>query len=32
MAGHPLVDSVTVARRLLDKYQSQLPELGYLQA
>jgi 6-phospho-beta-glucosidase len=30
MAGHPLVDSVAVARRLLDKYQAQLPELGYL--
>ena len=32
MAGHPLVDSVAVARRLLDKYQAQLPELGYLRA
>jgi 6-phospho-beta-glucosidase len=30
MAGHPLVDSVAV--RLLDKYQAQLPELGYLRA
>ena len=30
MAGHPLVDSVAVARRLLDKYQAQLPGLGYL--
>ena len=30
MAGHPLVDSVAVARRLLDKYQAQLPELSYL--
>ncbi|WP_030440479.1 6-phospho-beta-glucosidase [Actinoplanes subtropicus] len=30
MAGHPLVDSVAVARRLLDNYQAQLPELGYL--
>jgi 6-phospho-beta-glucosidase len=32
MAGHPLVDSVAVARRLLDAYQAQLPELGYLRA
>jgi len=32
MAGHPLVDSVAVAKRLLDNYQAQLPELGYLRA
>jgi len=32
MAIHPLVDSVTVARRLLDRYQAQLPELAYLRA
>lgn len=29
-AVHPLVDSVAVARRLLDEYQNQLPQLGYL--
>jgi len=32
MAIHPLIDSVAVARRLLDRYQAQLPELAYLQA
>jgi 6-phospho-beta-glucosidase len=32
MAIHPLVDSVAVARRLLDGYQRQLPELAYLRA
>jgi 6-phospho-beta-glucosidase len=32
MAIHPLVDSVAVARRLLDRYQAQLPELAYLRA
>jgi 6-phospho-beta-glucosidase len=30
MAIHPLVDSVAVARRLLDGYQRRLPELAYL--
>ncbi|WP_127505913.1 6-phospho-beta-glucosidase [Actinoplanes solisilvae] len=30
MAAHPLIDSVAVARRLMDGYQSQLPELSYL--
>ncbi|MDP4505601.1 6-phospho-beta-glucosidase [Nonomuraea turcica] len=29
-ALHPLVDSVTVADRLLDRYQRELPQLGYL--
>jgi 6-phospho-beta-glucosidase len=29
-ATHPLVDSVTVARRLLERYESELPQLGYL--
>ncbi|MFD7157374.1 6-phospho-beta-glucosidase [Kribbella sp. NPDC059898] len=29
-AWHPLVDSVTVARELLDGYVDQLPDLGYL--
>ncbi|MGP3955363.1 6-phospho-beta-glucosidase [Nonomuraea sp. 3N208] len=29
-AIHPLVDSVTVADRLLDRYQRELPQLGYL--
>jgi len=29
-AVHPLVDSVGVARRLLDAYQQQLPDLAYL--
>jgi len=32
LATHPLVDSVAVARRLLDRYQDQLPELAYLRA
>ena len=32
MAIHPLIDSVAVAGRLLDRYQAQLPELAYLQA
>ncbi|HEV7961846.1 MAG TPA: 6-phospho-beta-glucosidase [Actinoplanes sp.] len=32
MAIHPLVDSVAVARRLLDRYQAQLSELAYLRA
>ena len=30
LAGHPLVDSVTVARRLLDDYQHSIPGLAYL--
>jgi 6-phospho-beta-glucosidase len=30
LATHPLVDSVTVARRLLDGYQSRVPALAYL--
>lgn len=30
LASHPLVDSVTVARRLLDSYQSRIPALAYL--
>jgi 6-phospho-beta-glucosidase len=30
LAGHPLVDSVTVARRLLDDYQRRIPGLAYL--
>lgn len=30
LATHPLVDSVAVARRLLDAYQSRLPSLAYL--
>jgi 6-phospho-beta-glucosidase len=30
LAIHPLVDSVTVARRLLDGYQRGIPELAYL--
>ena len=30
LAIHPLVDSVAVARRLLDRYQASLPELDYL--
>jgi 6-phospho-beta-glucosidase len=32
LAIHPLIDSVAVARRLLDRYQAQLPELAYLRA
>jgi 6-phospho-beta-glucosidase len=30
LATHPLVDSVPVARRLLDGYQSRIPALQYL--
>ncbi|WP_033344984.1 6-phospho-beta-glucosidase [Catenuloplanes japonicus] len=30
LSVHPLVDSVAVARRLLDAYQEQLPQLSYL--
>ncbi|HKT05012.1 MAG TPA: 6-phospho-beta-glucosidase [Rugosimonospora sp.] len=30
LAIHPLVDSVAVARRLLDGYQREIPELAYL--
>ena len=30
MAGHPLIDSVPIARRLIAEYQRQLPELSYL--
>jgi 6-phospho-beta-glucosidase len=29
-ATHPLVDSVQVARRLLERYEAELPQLGYL--
>jgi 6-phospho-beta-glucosidase len=29
-ATHPLVDSVQVARRLLERYERELPQLGYL--
>ncbi|TMR90254.1 6-phospho-beta-glucosidase [Nonomuraea basaltis] len=29
-ATHPLVDSVVVARRLLESYERELPQLGYL--
>lgn len=29
-ATHPLVDSAHVARRLLDRYEAALPQLGYL--
>ncbi len=32
LALHPLVDSVNVARRLLDGYQSRIPDLAYLRA
>jgi 6-phospho-beta-glucosidase len=31
-AHHPLVDSVQVARRLLERYEAELPQLGYLSA
>jgi 6-phospho-beta-glucosidase len=31
-ATHPLVDSVTVARRLLERYEARFPELAYLRA
>jgi 6-phospho-beta-glucosidase len=30
MAGHPLVDSLPIARRLIAAYQERLPELAYL--
>jgi 6-phospho-beta-glucosidase len=30
LALHPLVDSVTVARRLLERYEADFPQLGYL--
>jgi 6-phospho-beta-glucosidase len=30
LATHPLVDSVSVARRLLDGYQQRIPDLAYL--
>ncbi|HET9169997.1 MAG TPA: 6-phospho-beta-glucosidase [Actinospica sp.] len=30
LATHPLVDSVSVARRLFDGYQSRIPDLAYL--
>jgi 6-phospho-beta-glucosidase len=30
LAIHPLVDSVTVARRLLERYEADFPQLGYL--
>jgi 6-phospho-beta-glucosidase len=30
LAVHPLVDSVTVARRLLEQYETDFPQLGYL--
>jgi 6-phospho-beta-glucosidase len=30
LATHPLVDSVTVARRLLERYETDFPQLGYL--
>lgn len=30
LAIHPLVDSVTVARRLLERYEANFPQLGYL--
>ncbi|MBP2703044.1 6-phospho-beta-glucosidase [Microbispora sp. RL4-1S] len=30
LAVHPLVGSVTLAARLLDRYESELPQLGYL--
>ncbi|WP_158839591.1 6-phospho-beta-glucosidase [Saccharothrix deserti] len=32
LALHPLVDSVNVARRLLDGYQRRMPQLAYLRA
>ncbi|MCO6009279.1 6-phospho-beta-glucosidase [Actinoallomurus purpureus] len=32
LATHPLVDSVTVARRLLERYEAHFPELAYLRA
>jgi 6-phospho-beta-glucosidase len=30
LATHPLVDSVAVARRLLERYETDSPHLGYL--
>ena len=30
MAAHPLIDSVPLARRLIDDYRSRFPELSYL--
>jgi 6-phospho-beta-glucosidase len=30
LAIHPLVDSVTVARRLLERFETDIPQLGYL--
>jgi 6-phospho-beta-glucosidase len=30
LAVHPLVDSVTVAQRLLERYETDFPQLGYL--
>ncbi|MDN3352040.1 6-phospho-beta-glucosidase [Actinomadura sp. DC4] len=30
LAIHPLVDSVTVARRLLERFETDFPQLGYL--
>jgi 6-phospho-beta-glucosidase len=30
LATHPLVDSVTVARRLVERYETTFPQLGYL--
>ena len=30
LAMHPLVDSVSVARRLFDGYQTAIPDLAYL--
>jgi 6-phospho-beta-glucosidase len=30
MASHPLVDSVPLARKLIDAYRAEFPELGYL--
>ncbi|MFF5209304.1 6-phospho-beta-glucosidase [Streptosporangium sp. NPDC000396] len=30
LAVHPLIDSVTLARRLLGRYERELPQLGYL--
>ncbi|MCO5994823.1 6-phospho-beta-glucosidase [Actinoallomurus rhizosphaericola] len=32
LATHPLVDSVSVARRLLERYETRFPELAYLRA
>jgi len=31
-ATHPLVDSVTIAGRLLERYERELPQLGYLRS